>query len=66
MRYILPAPTIMHELKVDSWQLVYAIEAADGAFVREYQAKSPVPDRMYQKRIREDASGSYGSYSVTR
>ncbi len=49
-----------------NWQLVYSIEAADGTSVREYQAKSPVPGRMYQMRVCEDASGSYGSYSITR
>ncbi len=66
MSFCYPDPTGMHEPKTPIWKLVYSIESADGSSVREYQAKSPEPGRMFQMRVCEDDSGSSGSYSITR
>ncbi len=66
MRYNYFALSGAHPFFVPTWKLVRVVKAANGTSVCEYQAKSPVPGRMYQMRVCEDASGSYGSYSITR
>lgn len=66
MRYNSSAPTAMHEPKSPNWKLMYAIEAADGTYVREYLSKTPLPGRMCQLRIVENALGSFGTYRFTR
>lgn len=61
MPFCYPDPTGTQSSQGPAWKLVRSIESADGSSVREYETARPYHGRMFQYRIREDVTGSYGS-----